>query len=27
MNNATGITPEERQWVASWYLAGAKVDP
>jgi uncharacterized membrane protein len=27
MNNATGITPEERQWVASWYLAGAKVAP
>ncbi|MCX7263220.1 MAG: urate hydroxylase PuuD [Burkholderiales bacterium] len=27
MNNATGITPEERQWVASWYLAGAKVEP
>jgi len=27
MNNATGITPEERQLVASWYLAGAKVDP
>ena len=27
MNNATGITVEERQWVASWYLAGAKVDP
>ena len=27
MNNATGITAEERQWVASWYLAGAKVDP
>ena len=26
MNNATGITPEERQLVASWYLAGAKVD-
>jgi uncharacterized membrane protein len=27
MNNATGITPEERQLVASWYLAGAKVEP
>lgn len=27
MNNVTGITPEERQLVASWYLAGAKVDP
>jgi uncharacterized membrane protein len=27
MNNATGITAEERQWVASWYLAGAKVEP
>jgi uncharacterized membrane protein len=27
MNNATGITAEERQWVASWFLAGAKVDP
>ena len=27
MNNATGITPEERQLVASWYLAGAKVGP
>ena len=27
MNNVTGITPEERQWVASWYLAGAKVEP
>jgi len=27
MNNATGITLEERQLVASWYLAGAKVDP
>jgi uncharacterized membrane protein len=27
MNNATGITAEERQWVASWYLAGAKVAP
>ena len=27
MNNATGITVEERQWVASWFLAGAKVDP
>jgi uncharacterized membrane protein len=26
MNNATGITPEERQAVASWYLAGAKLD-
>jgi uncharacterized membrane protein len=26
MNNATDITPEERQLVASWYLAGAKVD-
>jgi uncharacterized membrane protein len=26
MNNATGITPEERQLVASWYLAGAKTD-
>jgi uncharacterized membrane protein len=26
MNNATGIRPEERQLVASWYLAGAKVD-
>ena len=26
MNNATGITPEERQLVASWYLAGAQVD-
>jgi uncharacterized membrane protein len=26
MNNATGITLEERQLVASWYLAGAKVD-
>jgi uncharacterized membrane protein len=26
MNNATGITPEERQAVASWYLAGAKFD-
>ena len=27
MNNATGITAEERQWVANWFLAGAKVDP
>ena len=27
MNNATGITPEERQLVASWFLAGAKVEP
>ena len=27
MNNATGITPQERQLVASWYLAGAKVGP
>jgi len=27
MNNATGITAQERQWVASWFLAGAKVDP
>ena len=27
MNNATCITPEERQLVASWYLAGAKVEP
>ena len=27
MNNATGMTPEERQLVASWYLAGAKVEP
>ena len=27
MNNATGITAEERQWVASWFLAGAKLDP
>ena len=27
MNNATGITPEERQLVASWYLACAKVEP
>ena len=27
MNNASGITPEERQLVASWYLAGAKVEP
>ncbi|MSP34316.1 MAG: hypothetical protein EXR25_01080 [Limnohabitans sp.] len=27
MNNATGITPDERQLVASWYLAGAKVEP
>ena len=27
MNNATGITPQERQLVASWYLAGAKVEP
>ena len=26
MNNATGITPEERQTVAAWYLAGAKLD-
>jgi uncharacterized membrane protein len=26
MNNATGITPEERQAVAQWYLAGAKFD-
>jgi uncharacterized membrane protein len=26
MNNATGITPEERQAVANWYLAGAKFD-
>jgi uncharacterized membrane protein len=26
MNNATGITPEERQALASWYLAGAKFD-
>ncbi len=26
MNNATGITPQERQLVASWYLAGAKMD-
>ena len=27
MNNAIGITPQERQLVASWYLAGAKVEP
>jgi uncharacterized membrane protein len=27
MNNATGITPQERQLVASWYLTGAKVEP
>ena len=27
MNNATGMKPEERQLVASWYLAGAKVEP
>ena len=27
MNNATGMTPQERQLVASWYLAGAKVEP
>jgi uncharacterized membrane protein len=27
MNNATGITPQERQLLASWYLAGAKVEP
>ena len=27
MNNATGITPQERQLVAIWYLAGAKVEP
>jgi uncharacterized membrane protein len=27
MNNATGMTPEERQLVVSWYLAGAKVEP
>jgi len=27
MNNATGITAKERQLVASWYLAGAKVEP
>ena len=26
MNNATGITPEERKLVADWYLAGAKFD-
>ena len=26
MNNATAITPEEREVVASWYLAGAKLD-
>jgi uncharacterized membrane protein len=26
MNNATGITPEERELVAAWYLAGAKTD-
>ncbi|MEN9996926.1 MAG: hypothetical protein RL462_1702, partial [Pseudomonadota bacterium] len=26
MNNATAITPEERQKVATWYLAGAKFD-
>jgi uncharacterized membrane protein len=26
MNNATGITPEERQTVATWYLTGAKFD-
>jgi uncharacterized membrane protein len=26
MNNATAITPEERDVVASWYLAGAKLD-
>jgi len=26
MNNATGITEEERQLIARWYLAGAKLD-
>jgi len=26
MNNATGITPEERELIANWYLAGAKFD-
>jgi uncharacterized membrane protein len=26
MNNATGITQEERDTIASWYLAGAKLD-
>ena len=26
MNNATGITEEERNLIASWYLAGAKLD-
>jgi uncharacterized membrane protein len=26
MNNATGITEEERALIASWYLAGAKID-
>jgi uncharacterized membrane protein len=26
MNNATGITDEERQLVKQWFEAGAKVD-
>jgi uncharacterized membrane protein len=26
MNNATGITEEERALIASWYLAGAQID-
>jgi uncharacterized membrane protein len=26
MNNATGITEEERALIARWYLAGAKLD-
>ena len=26
LNNATQITEEERQWIARWYNAGAKID-
>jgi len=26
MNNATGITEEERNLIARWYQAGAKLD-
>ena len=26
LNNATQITEEERQWIARWYTAGAKID-
>jgi uncharacterized membrane protein len=27
MNNATGITPDERSLIKRWYEQGAKVDP